>query len=418
MNTVLFLSEYYSAEVAAEALPGAEIINDMMVPLDITWVYADGKYLQNRRSYDVPALLKPPLDDATLRNKTSLHVLLSKKLPSAICDTIIINDTLSHNDHALPSVDAPLIVKTSWGHAGMGNMVVDSDIGLAVAVRIFSKYAKARPHRATDAKVRAAAAALGVDRLDYIFNVDMSSEELSTLHLPKCTQQHILWSKTGMICLMADGALGPRHTIYFYRDHKDSIPRTSIPPVIMANKYITNPMLYKVSSGALHKFHLRLYVIIMVRSDGTKSAWLKNTGLIVPAAAPFILGDYYDTAIHDTHVDHAPELGTYPEDLRRCGVTDIHSAAGRVHGMLADVMTISLPHVTKFPEAINAYRLYGIDVMLLDDGTPILLEFNRFPGYTFDTRTSTHELLSSLIETVYNDVIGASGALKLTTLLV
>lgn len=193
---------------------------------------------------------------------------------------------------------------------------------------------------------------------------------------------------------------------------------------IIASEYIRNPMLYRG-----YKFHLRLYVVYLVTNDASH-AWLKNTGIIVPAGEPYVDSDYANTKIHDSHFDKNPQLiGLYPDDINDtlCAVrlpgvenTVINTAkiASSVQTMLRDVFRVMSPFVSKYREAQNAYDMYGVDVMF-DGETPKLLEINRFPAFfvgdelinaRIDTSIWNSELFDTVVAGAVHEVFKVGGA--------
>jgi hypothetical protein len=316
-RTCIFLSDYFQPWVAQRRLPGWRILPEYASHAD--FVYADGKYLQNKKINNIRATLKCRLDARTLFDKTAMHDALTIAAPETICASRPVSAG------AILPAESVWILKANWGWSGKGNRIVTTQDELDAAI-----------------------------------------EYLST----------------------------PQQEFSFTRPEAVKI---------IASEYIRDPMLYRG-----YKFHLRLYVVIAV-SDARHAVWIKNTGLIIPAAREYHDGDYENTLIHDTHSDSNPDMiGVWPRDLPTADPV-------RIMDMIKTAMTAMLPHIHKYPETKTGYDIYGVDVMLTRDGVPKLLEVNRFPGFldntdrpneSLDPTQWRFEILDAVLGSVANDVFG------------
>ncbi len=188
---------------------------------------------------------------------------------------------------------------------------------------------------------------------------------------------------------------------------------------IICSKYIRNPMLFHE-----YKFHLRILVVAMIDAAGALKVWVKNTGIIIPAAEKYVDNKYDDSAIHDTHMkNNTKMLGLYPRDLPAADPT-------RVNDLIRDVFTAMTPYIKKYDEAKNAYDVYGLDVMLTHKGSPKLIEVNRYPSFMkhvldgvendfhLNGEEFDKEIFDTVIETAFGDVFGEKTAPALSTRLI
>ncbi len=116
--------------------------------------------------------------------------------------------------------------------------------------------------------------------------------------------------------------------------------------------------------------------------------------------------------MHDSHFSKNPSLiGLYPDDLP----ASPQDCLDKINALIKTVFSVMAPFITKYPEAKNAYDLYGLDVMLTDDGIPKLLEVNRFPSFLsgdafrnkrVNVDTWKHELFDTVVLTAVADVFG------------
>ncbi len=220
------------------------------------------------------------------------------------------------------------------------------------------------------------------------------------------------WGWSGMgnrIVTNADEYVAAVDDLMEPRSDPDMPTSRGRPVEIIANEYIADPMLY-LPPGAKsgHKFHLRLYVVVLVKSDGKKCVWIKNTGALIPAAVPYEAAKYDDAQIHDTHLSKNPtQVAVYPDALDTAGVVE------NVNDMVKRSFGAMLPYVDKYSESQNGYDLYGIDVMLTAAGDAKLLEINRFPGIlssygapALDSINWNNEVFDTVMSSAFEEVFG------------
>jgi hypothetical protein len=136
---------------------------------------------------------------------------------------------------------------------------------------------------------------------------------------------------------------------------------------VIVSEYITKPMLFEG-----RKFHLRLYGL-SISGDGKFS--IAKHGKIITATAPFVLDDYNNKAIHDTHFKGAERDLTFPDDYP--------SDPNPVYEQLAEleVELSKLSNPLPQPSAKRSFHIFGLDVMVDVAGKIYLLEVNARPGF-------------------------------------
>jgi hypothetical protein len=134
---------------------------------------------------------------------------------------------------------------------------------------------------------------------------------------------------------------------------------------VIVSEYIADPMLFEG-----RKFHLRLYGINLSDRSGF---WIaRGHGKILTAAKLFALANFADKGIHDTHLDSTPRDIIYPEDFPRPELLpQINGQLDQIEEALA-----KLSHPKPYPQATRSFYIYGIDVMVRENGQIVLIEVN------------------------------------------
>jgi hypothetical protein len=171
---------------------------------------------------------------------------------------------------------------------------------------------------------------------------------------------------------------------------------------VIASEYIVDPMLY---NG--YKFHLRIYLLIVMCADGSRYLSMLRNGLIIPAHQKYIRGDWENAEIHDTHGRDNRGLGRFPRDL-----PDGEALLGAVTAALKRAIVPLLPRVNLYSEAKNGYEMLGADVMFESDGTLRIIEINDTPGLTWlaahpEGDAAREEILDFLFGGAFGRVFGS-----------
>lgn len=158
---------------------------------------------------------------------------------------------------------------------------------------------------------------------------------------------------------------------------------------VLMSEYIINPRLH---DG--RKFHARVVVIAGVIARGET---LRKTAIMLPlveliiAAKPYSADNYVDTDVHDTH--YGPDAG---HAFFESGDTLYDSTVDCMKRVFNDLM----PLVDKYPESPAAYDAFGVDIIYLVDGTPIIMEINKLPGLGFEDPAVNDRALTEIINGV------------------
>lgn len=162
---------------------------------------------------------------------------------------------------------------------------------------------------------------------------------------------------------------------------------------VIASEYI-DPLLYKD-----HKFHLRAHVIVSVCETG-RFATIPLGMEILTAKEPFVFGDWANRAIHDSH---------FSEDLYGLANDHLPELIEPTVGVLGDAMQRLIGYPSVYPESPAAYDVIGADVMFRKDGTPIIIELNKLPGFDFGRFTTERDrIVGELVSHIMDGPVRAA----------
>lgn len=164
---------------------------------------------------------------------------------------------------------------------------------------------------------------------------------------------------------------------------------------VIASEYIINPLLWNK-----RKFHVRFHAIVYkISADQPARAAILTGNTIMPAAEPYIPGDWQNKKIHDTHHGSSADTGEFSAD-------DPLHTAGR--SVIAQAIRHLLPTIALYPESGAAYELIGADVMYYADGSAVLLELNKRPGLDADDvrQGIVREYITGILGTIGIAVFG------------
>ena len=138
---------------------------------------------------------------------------------------------------------------------------------------------------------------------------------------------------------------------------------------IIASEYIQPLLLFNNK-----KFHIRVHVIFLYNNG--KIIWSANLhGTARHAKYDFINRDYNNLEIHDTHAKTTSRNIFFPEDFN-FGRENTEKVLSQMELILSKVAEIVKPHLKCFPESNNCFQVFGIDFMVKDDFTVMLIEVN------------------------------------------
>ena len=168
---------------------------------------------------------------------------------------------------------------------------------------------------------------------------------------------------------------------------------------IIISEYITNPLLY---TG--HKFHLRTYFLISI-INGKYKTYFYDIYELFTALNPYTNNDYTDSNVHDTHFKSTPRDILCPYDLDS---TQQNIFAKHIYPnmktCISYISKLMETHTKPYPQAENAFEIFGCDFLVKDNYDVVLMEINDKTGFTM------HELknkkkFSKLYLNVINNMI-------------
>ena len=142
---------------------------------------------------------------------------------------------------------------------------------------------------------------------------------------------------------------------------------------IIASEYIKPLLLYEKK-----KFHIRVHMLFL--NNKGKITWSTNLhGRIFCARTNFINGDYHNLEIHDTHGKYSTHNIFLPEDFN-FGKENKKKVLSQMELILSKIAEIIKPHLKCFSNSNNCFQVFGIDFMVKDDFTVMLIEINDTYG--------------------------------------
>jgi hypothetical protein len=138
---------------------------------------------------------------------------------------------------------------------------------------------------------------------------------------------------------------------------------------VIASEYIQSMLLYDNK-----KFHIRVHILFL--NNKGNITWSANLhGTARHAKYDFINRDYNNLEIHDTHAKTTSRNIFFPEDFN-FGRENTEKVLSQMELILSKVAEIVKPHLKCFPESNNCFQVFGIDFMMKDDFTVMLIEVN------------------------------------------
>lgn len=173
---------------------------------------------------------------------------------------------------------------------------------------------------------------------------------------------------------------------------------------MLISDYITNPLLFKKC-----KFHIRTYLLASVINN-EYNTYMVEFGRIYTAKLPYITGDWNNHEIHDTHVKSTPVDWFFPSDFTSQNMgtpiskTVIKDIFDQIRNIFIGVSDLLSRTVGLYDNIKNGFDIFGVDLMIRDDFTVVLIECNDKGGYTPKSE-STRIMIEKLLFNWINDVI-------------
>lgn len=149
--------------------------------------------------------------------------------------------------------------------------------------------------------------------------------------------------------------------------------------------YIMNPLLYEN-----RKFHIRFYMMI----DNENNYYVFRYGEVALAKELYMLTDFDNKNIHDTHFNH-DEILYYPAIFK--GDIELTSRIDKsIYQVVKDIKEKE-NHIQCYPENKFCYELFAIDAMVTQEYELKLLEINNKIGLPENDSAFAKELFESQI---------------------
>ena len=142
---------------------------------------------------------------------------------------------------------------------------------------------------------------------------------------------------------------------------------------VIASEYIQPLLLYNNK-----KFHIRVHILFLYNKGKITWSTLLH-GRILCAKTDFINSDYHNLEMHDTHGRYSTRNIYFPEEFNY-GKENTEKVLLQMEMILSKVAEIVKPHLKCFTESNNCFEVFGIDFMIKDDFTVMLIEINDDAG--------------------------------------
>jgi hypothetical protein len=176
---------------------------------------------------------------------------------------------------------------------------------------------------------------------------------------------------------------------------------------VLISEYITKPLLFRG-----YKCHIRTYLLASIINNSFHS-YMIDFGRIFTAKLPYNNADWNNSDIHDTHMKSTPTDWFFPKDftndnINRSDITitkqTIQHIFTQIKTILSTVSKLLSKTVSLYDNVKNGFNIFGIDLMIKDDFTVILIECNAEGTYKSKEPT-THTIIENIMFNWVNDVI-------------
>jgi len=148
---------------------------------------------------------------------------------------------------------------------------------------------------------------------------------------------------------------------------------------VIASEYIQPLLLFENK-----KFHIRVHMIFL-NNRGKITCSNNLHGRIACAKKNFIYSDYHNLEIHDTHGGYSKRNIFFPENFN-FGKENTEKVIYQIEVILSKIAEIIKPQLKCFLESKSCFELFGIDFMVKNDFTVVLIEVNDTYGISSDNK--------------------------------
>lgn len=172
---------------------------------------------------------------------------------------------------------------------------------------------------------------------------------------------------------------------------------------IIINKYQENPLLFNKK-----KFHLRIFYIVYINSNGNIKSFLSKYGFIWTAKEDYNPDPklYGDVKIHDSHSSSTKTDYLFPNDFEKeFGIKKTNLVSNNILNILQFISKVQVNNISTYPNSKNGYIIMGTDFIVDSDFNVKILEINNRTGL-YTKHKNTNDFISKyLYENIYNDII-------------
>ena len=148
---------------------------------------------------------------------------------------------------------------------------------------------------------------------------------------------------------------------------------------VIASEYIQPLLLFENK-----KFHIRVHMLFL-NNRGKITCSNNLHGNIWYAKSDYINNDYHNLDIHDTHGRYTTRNIFFPEEFNY-GKKNTENVLSQMEMILSKVAEIFKTHLKCYPENNNCFEVFGIDFMVKNDFTVVLIEVNDTYGINSDNK--------------------------------
>ena len=222
---------------------------------------------------------------------------------------------------------------------------------------------------------------------------------LPTEGIPWIVRANWAWAGSGNTVVTTTAGMLEAYTRYAV---KPDMFKNRTPARVIASRYIEDPML--LDTG--HKFHARAHVFLQMGPRLKTRAVILPTVYLMSSEHPYVANDWGNHEIHDTHGRYR---GGFRADISV--LPDHERLRKNTFEAIRRVFRAMIPRISMYPDTENAYEFFGIDVMYLKSGEPVILEVNDNPGIkaTWEIETAIQsEMLREIANCVLETFEGAA----------
>lgn len=182
---------------------------------------------------------------------------------------------------------------------------------------------------------------------------------------------------------------------------ENAIQNTRKYRTVLISKYITNPLLLDGK-----KFHLRVYYGVSL-INGQLRGKMFDFYEPLSASKPYKKSDWGNPDIHDTHARGTEKELIWPEDISSSTLKkDLQQKyIPKMKECLQLITKMIKGKISTYPQAQNAFEVFGCDFLILDDGNIILMEINDKVGFGFKATKNTIRLSKLYCNAIINDIL-------------